>query len=85
MQDLPNAGGGAHPEPKRRQPCRPMWHEGCEFGGRGADPSIGPRALETLGTPLVPVAFEGDRLTFTLSRPRPKQKLSVQVSANPGP
>ena len=41
MQDLPN-GGGAHPEP-----CRSMWR-----GGGGADPSIGPRALETLGKPL---------------------------------
>ena len=30
-----------------RQPCRPMWR------GGGADASIGPRALETLGTPLV--------------------------------
>ena len=30
-------GGGAHPEPQRRQPCSPMWQ-----GGGGADPSIGP-------------------------------------------
>ena len=41
MQDLPN-GGGAHPEPQRPN----------SGGGGGADPSIGPRALETLGTPL---------------------------------
>ena len=54
MQDLPNGrGGGAHPEPQRRQPCRPMWQGGVLIlGGGGADPSIGPRALETLGTPL---------------------------------
>ena len=43
-------GGGT---PQKRQPCRPMWQGGCLFrGGGGADPSIGPRALETLGTPL---------------------------------
>ena len=41
---------GGHPELQRRQPCRPMWHVA---GGGGADPSIGPWALETLGTPLV--------------------------------
>ena len=34
------------PEPQRRQPCRPMWQ------GGGGDASIGPRALETHGTPL---------------------------------
>ena len=22
-------GGGGHPEPQRRQPCRPMWQGGC--------------------------------------------------------
>ena len=33
MQDLPNGGGGgAHPQPQRRQPCRPMWRGGG--GGR---------------------------------------------------
>ena len=50
MQDLPNGGGGT---PQKRQPCRPMWQGGVLIrGGGGADPSIGPRALETLGTPL---------------------------------
>ena len=57
MQDLPNGGGGggAHPEPRRRQPCRPMRQRVVVLirgGGAGADASIGPRALETLGTPL---------------------------------
>ena len=47
MQVLPNGGG--HPELQRRQPCSPMWH----VAGGGADPRIGPWALETLGTPLV--------------------------------
>ena len=50
MQVLPNGGGGVHPEPQRRQPCRPMWQGGPSRGG-GVDPSIGPRALETLGRP----------------------------------
>ena len=47
MQDLPNGGGGAR--------CRPMWQGGGganSGGGEGADPSIGPRALEALGTPI---------------------------------
>ena len=39
MQDLPNGGGGAHPEPQRRQPLcgRVCANSG---GGGGADPSI---------------------------------------------
>ena len=45
-------GGGAHPEPQRRRPCRPMWQGGVLIRG-GADASICPRALETLGTPLL--------------------------------
>ena len=28
-------GGGAHPEPQRRQPCRPMWQGGANSGGGG--------------------------------------------------
>ena len=35
MQDLPNGGGGAHPEPQRRQPCRPMWQGGGANSGGG--------------------------------------------------
>ena len=38
MQDLPNGGGG-HPEPRRRQPCRPMRRGGgggANSGGGGA-------------------------------------------------
>ena len=27
-------GGGAHPEPRRRQPCRPMWQGVLIRGGR---------------------------------------------------
>ena len=44
-----------NPEPRRRQPCRPMRQGGgggANWGGGGADASISPRALETLGTPL---------------------------------
>ena len=56
MQGRMQALGGAHPESQRRQPCRPMWQGGsANSGGGGADPSIGPRALETLGTPLVQI------------------------------
>ena len=53
MPDLPNGGGGRTPSPKGALiPCRPMWQGSANSGGGGADPSIGPRALETLGTPL---------------------------------
>ena len=44
-------GGGRTPSPKGEYRVnRPMCRGGG--GGGGADPSIGPRALETLGTPL---------------------------------
>ena len=49
MQDLPNGGGGGRtPSPKVGLCGR----GGANSGGGGADPSIGPRALETLATSL---------------------------------
>ena len=46
MQDLPNRGGGA------------MRQGGANSGGGGGpDSSIGPRALETLSTPLLLTHF----------------------------
>ena len=40
MQDLPN-GGGAHPEPQRRQPCKPMWRCVCVCVGGGGGANSG--------------------------------------------
>ena len=53
MQDLPNGGGGGRtPSPKGASRVG-LCGTGVLIPGGGADPSIGPRALETLGTPLM--------------------------------
>ena len=53
MQDLPNGGGGAlSPKGASRVGLCGRGGANSGGGGGGADPSIGPRALETLGTPL---------------------------------
>ena len=57
MQDLPNEGGGGRTPSPKGASCvdlcgRGGANSGVGWGGGGADPSIGPRALETLGTPL---------------------------------
>ena len=54
MQDLPNGGGGGRtPSPKGASRVGLCGRGGgANSGGGGADASIGPRALETLPTPL---------------------------------
>ena len=63
MQDLPNGGGGGRtPSPEgasRVGLCgRGGGANSWGGGGGGADASIGPRALETLGTPLGQIASD---------------------------
>ena len=38
MKDLPNGGGGAHPEPK----SRPMWQGGANSGGGAPIQALAP-------------------------------------------
>ena len=64
MQVLPN-GGGVAP----RAPCRPMWQGGGASRGGGVDPSIGPRALETLCTPLPSIGLIPNLRAGSDSRP----------------
>ena len=52
MQDLPNGGGGRTEGASRGLGLWSMGR-GLIRGGGGVDASIGPRALETLGTPLI--------------------------------
>ena len=59
MQDLPNGGGGG-------ASCVGLCGRGggAKVGG-GADASIGPRALETFGTPLLECVYLDVNGTFS--------------------